>query len=464
MDNESKANLVSSGEENSTPRENKEKQKKKKEPSQRRRTITRIIVGGLVGIGLLYAVFLFVTTNFMGNNNVVTEMAVRYTAADMIKTTGVVVRNEECLKNEHEGVLVYRVQDGDKVTVDGVVADVYQNENDAVAQSKIKEIDESIKYLQELSNESTSVNVGLDSVNNQINTKLVTLLKEVNKQNFSNIDTYEDELMSSIYRKQVIMGEQGDFTEKIAQLNEQKLKYQESCNDSIGTVKTDSSGYFVSSTDGFENVFDLSKLDEVTPKQLESIEPNKENSDSYIGKVIKGVNWYLLCEITGDEATAMLHNSADVQIKLPYAVLGEIPAKIISVNQSTDGDKCVLVLQCNYMNNSLSKIRKESLDVVINTYKGLKVSKAALHDDYVSKVVEKEDGSKETLKEKVQGVYVEYGNELVFKQVVVIHSGDDYVICDEEPDENVLFNGTTISLYDEVVTQGSDLFDGKIIG
>ena len=64
---------------------------------------------------------------------------------------------------------------------------------------------------------------------------------------------------------------------------------------------------------------------------------------------------------------------------------------------------------------------------------------------------------------RVQGVYVEYGAELVFRQVAILYSGDDFIICNENPASGVLLNGTTVSLYDKVVIEGRDLFDGKII-
>ena len=66
-------------------------------------------------------------------------------------------------------------------------------------------------------------------------------------------------------------------------------------------------------------------------------------------------------------------------------------------------------------------------------------------------------------KEKVQGVYVLYGSEVQFKQVSILYADEDYVICDTEPPEGILFNGETISLYDKVIVKGDDLYDGKVI-
>ena len=60
-------------------------------------------------------------------------------------------------------------------------------------------------------------------------------------------------------------------------------------------------------------------------------------------------------------------------------------------------------------------------------------------------------------------MYVLYGSEVQFKQISILYSTKDYVICDTSPKENVLFNGETISLYDKVIVKGDDLYDGKVV-
>ena len=45
----------------------------------------------------------------------------------------------------------------------------------------------------------------------------------------------------------------------------------------------------------------------------------------------------------------------------------------------------------------------------------------------------------------------------------IVYAGDDFIICNENPDKGKLLNGTTVALYDKVVTEGGDLFNGKII-
>ena len=158
------------------------------------------------------------------------------------------------------------------------------------------------------------------------------------------------------------------------------------------------------------------------------------------------------------------HADENIKVRLPSAIDGEIPAKILYVNQnSAENEKSVAVLQCNYMNDALSKLRQENVEIIVNEYEGLKISKSALHDDDITYTVKDDAGNETEKKERVQGVYVQYGMELVFKQVSIVYAGDDFIICNETPDKGKLLNGTTVALYDKVVTEGGDLFNGKII-
>ena len=266
-------------------------------------------------------------------------------------------------------------------------------------------------------------------------------------------------------RRQIVTGKQGDFTDKIAGLKAERDSLKSSTGAPIGTVKSESAGYFVSKVDGYEGLFDCSALDEVTALDVKNAKPNQIDESAYIGKIIADTNWYILCPITPDQATSLTHASADVQVRLPSVLDEPIPAKVLHVNNFTNDDSAIAVLQCNYMSDALSYLRRDNVEIIVNEYEGLKIPKSALHDDYVTYTVYDDDGNEvETKKEKVQGVYIEYGTELVFKQIAILYAGDDYVICNEEPESGVLLNGSTISLYDKVVVEGGDLFDGKIIG
>ena len=431
--------------------------------SNRSKLTKRILIGIAVALVLMYIIFLFITTNFLGNDTIVTETAYNAKAYDIIDSKAMIVRDENYLQSSANGVLVYNVSDGDKVTADGVIATSYASQEDVAAIQQVKELDDKISFLETLNSVESSANVGIDTINSQISDRLTTVLKELNAKDYSNLAIAEENLLTSILRKQILTGEQGNIADKIEELKAERDAVKASCGSPTGTVKSGSAGYFVSKVDGYEKVFDLDKLDELTVSDVEDAEPAPIEPSDYIGKIINGVNWYLLCPITSDQATGLSHTDSSIRVRIPSVLTEEIPAKIVYVNSYADSDKTIAVLQCNYMNDALSKLRSENIEIIVNEYEGLKVSKSALHDDNITFTVKAEDGTKTERTERVQGVYIQYGAELVFRQVAIIYSGDDYVICDENPSDGVLLGGSTISLYDKIVVEGSDLFDGKLV-
>lgn len=433
-----------------------------KETGNRSKITKRILLGIAIALVLMYIVFLFITTNFLGNNNIATETAYMSKAYDIVESRCVIARDEEYLPSGSDGVLVYDVSDGDKVTADGVIATAYASQDDVAAIQQAEELDQKIEYLESLNAVNASANVGIDTINGQINERLISLMKSVNAHDYANISGVEQDLMTSILRKQILTGEQGNFEDKIADLKNQRAAI--TIGSPVGTVKAGSAGYFVSKVDGYEKTFDVSKLDEITVEDIENAAPAEIDPAAYTGKVIKNVNWYLLCPVTADEATALSHADETVKIRLPSAIDGEIPAKIVRVNTFGDGQKAVAILQCNYMSDALSKLREENVEIIVNEYDGLKISKSALHDDDITYTVEDDKGNDVEKTEHVQGVYVVYGVELVFKQVAIEYASDEYIICNPTPEDGALLNGTTVALYDKVVVEGGDLFDGKIIG
>ena len=115
------------------------------------------------------------------------------------------------------------------------------------------------------------------------------------------------------------------------------------------------------------------------------------------------------------------------------------------------------------MNSDLAQARQEPIEIGLGTYTGLRVSKKAIHDDYVTKTTYDEKDNKHTEQVKVQGVYVLHGSEVRFKQISILYADDDYVICDPDSNNKELVNGTTVELYDQVILEGDDLYDGKVI-
>lgn len=423
----------------------------------------RIIIGLLSLCIVSYVIYLFASANF--SRAVETEEAVSTTVTDVIYTNSFISRKEAYIKNTQDGVLSYNVSDGDNISVGQNIADIFRNETDAVTRQQIKSINKQITELKNLSDSYYKNSVSLNTANVQIGNNLFSCLSSVNKGDFTSADSYSNSLLYSICERQIITGEAKNFKAKINELRAKKAQLNASFAEKTGSVTSSVAGYFISGTDGYEKSADYDSITELSLKEFNSIKKSKV-SKSVIGKVVTDPRWYIACKITADQAVSLakLENlGMTVYVSMPFVTGEKIPATICSINQTTKNDDGVLILCCDYMSDDISNARKENIEITTFEYSGIKVSKRAIHEDYVTKETEDKDGNVSAEKKKVQGVYVLHGSELIFKEISITYSAKDYVLCDPEPSEEVLFSGKTIKLYDRVVIKGDNLYDGKVI-
>ena len=68
--------------------------------------------------------------------------------------------------------------------------------------------------------------------------------------------------------------------------------------------------------------------------------------------------------------------------------------------------------------------------------------------------------------ENVRGVYVKSGSRIRFVQIFSDATINGYAICKvslSTEEREQLVTSTTIQLYDEVIVEGTDLYDGKML-
>ena len=119
-----------------------------------------------------------------------------------------------------------------------------------------------------------------------------------------------------------------------------------------------------------------------------------------------------------------------------------ITAEVVSITDSGRGDgTAVYVFECDTLTASVASGRTAQFKYIVNSYGGLRISKSALRytDD------------------DVRGVFIVQGGKLVFRKVNVEYWGEDYIICTQEADDGYL------KLYDKIVTEGKDLYEGKVV-
>ena len=403
---------------------------------------------------------------YVSNFTKVKTQPVTYTSlSDSIQSESFIVRDEVFINNNSNGVMSYLLEDGEKVAKDGTVAEIFNNYDDAKTQKEIKNIDNEINNFKQLSYLSNSYTSDPLATDEQIGSSIQKMIKDINASSYNNIQKSRSDILYLMNEKQIITGKVASFNNKIDELQSQRDTLSKSHGSSIGKVLAPDSGYFVSKLDGFENLVNFDNVLSLSVDNIKSILSSEKKLDSnknIIGKVIRGINWYIVCNVSSDEAFK-LYNGKSVNITLPLVSTEKFPATVAAINQQDKKSEAAVILSLNNMDNRLALTRNETVKIDIDTYNGLLINKNSLHEDILRKTVVDENGNESLEEKKVQGVYILRGKEIVFKQVVPIYSDNNYIVCEQNPSSDKLFNGETITILDEVVTEGTNLYNGKII-
>ena len=369
-----------------------------------------------------------------------TESATYYTAADGLNITGLIIRNETLVKSQSGGVMHFIASDGSRVAKDGVIANIYDNESASITLTNIDSVNTKIADIEEMLSYNDLEAADLDMINSRVQKSLDSMIVSVSGGNYNNYSECKENLLSSLNRRQIAMGETSDFSSQLAALKSELSTLTASLPAAKGTIKAEKSGYFVSKTDGYEQTLTTDILDTLTPEKLDSVKAEQTPAD-VIGKIVSDYEWYIAAKVNINESLKYKEGDSLI-IYTSVKSYPQMPVTVKKINISESSSSAVLLFECSDMNSELASMRSGPMTVVKKEYSGLKVPKNAL------RVVDSK-----------RGVYVLTGMQIKFVEVNVLFSNDSYIICEKQTeDENVL------RLYDEVVTRGKNLYDGKIVG
>lgn len=430
--------------------------------SKKIQTLAAALLTFLLLIYVGYQVYL---SNHKG---IVTETAMYGTVSDTLQARGFAIRDERVITDTYNGVLTYRVADGTRVSQGGVIADIFASENDAAAQGKIDRIDREIANLQVLSKPADFFAANPSMISTQIYSAIGQIFSETRNNNFSEISSLKENLQTVLNRKQLITGEESseDYLLRIQLLEEEKEQLSLAAGQTINSITAPAAGYFISSTDGFENVVDVSSIREITPKTVRDLLSRERGTGlgSSVGKICSDFNWYLVC-VFSEENIWRFEDVEEVSLDIPLASTETIPATVVAKNRDSETGDTAVVFECSYMDSDIASVRNETVQVNVHTYSGVLVSERALRFSDVTYTEYDEEGNPvEKVAENVKGVYVQNGRQLEFVQVFTDKTVNGYAICKTElsdEEQEALVTEATIQLYDNVVVEGTDLYDGK---
>ena len=229
-----------------------------------------------VGLGILaaivsvaFAVYLIYHISLSFKDNIVTAVAAYTVETKSVRCNGYLFRDEMVLSASENGALGLTYSDGTKVSIGSKIAEIYSSTKDIDLVSNIEDIERRINILEESSHGGSYSDVG------QASSKISGTLGKI-KGYISNGDLYSaiesrDELLVQINRFQLITDAEDDFDAELVNLRTELESIRRGMGGVAATITAPQSGYFYSSCDGGEDVFNLDALENLTVSSFNSL-------------------------------------------------------------------------------------------------------------------------------------------------------------------------------------------------
>lgn len=373
--------------------------------------------------------------------SVATEYATIIECEDTETVTGYFLRDESIIQSTDSKYIDITVNSGEKVSNGGVIANVYSSEDSAKTQSQIRDLQLRIDEIKSVISAASGYNSGSE-YKNEIKKDAISISDSLDRGDVSAAFTAASDFTSNVIKSKISKGEITNYTDKLKELESQMSALVSSAAPVASYITAANSGYFVQKADGLENQLSLELGEDITAQTFMSIEEkcsqNTSYAENYIGKLVKGSVWRV-CFKTDSEKFENTDIGSVLYIRIPSVTDDKIKCAVTSI--SNDSDYTYVVIESNVISGDILSQRSCQIDVVIDTYRGLRVDKNALR-----KIEDNE------------GVYIRSNGILKFRKVNILYIGSTYAVVEYD-----VIDTSGLQAYDEVVVKGSNLYDGKVV-
>ena len=334
-----------------------------------------------------------------------------YTYNEFVEISGMAVRTETLVNsNEKYDFINYTVNDGERVAKDSIIA--YYNTAPLNSEKRVEseKLNRKINQLENSVNDRVQYDV--ITLDKQIKTEINNFLFEAGKEDFDKIIEKIDDIQILFNKKDIKISGSDYYVSVLAQANDQKDQILVANNTIEEYVRSPLAGYLLSSYDGYEYL-NASDYSEITVSQYnELMAKTAQPMQAYfVGKLQSIPNWYYISLLdTSDVKDLYVGKKVSIEFDLPYAGSKILTAYIEYISRNQDG-KTVVNFRCETLNSDIFKLRRETANLIITSYSGLKISNDALR-----------------VNEGQDGVYVLSAQQIIFKPIKIIYSASDFSI------------------------------------
>lgn len=365
---------------------------------------------------------------------------------------GYVFRDESALTMNERGVVDFLFRDGERVGVDQTYAVYYpmpslSDDEVAAKQSELNALNEGIRRFD--GGITGGMIADLAGVNTDLTSSYYAYIDAILDGDLVSADKKGELMLDALVEYSIITGK-GDTSSDIPkQLKERKAQLLSSLGVNGQNLSTNDGMYLYYTADGYESIYSIDKLEELTPSGLRQLTQSspKTYSSNTVGRIVRSPKWYMA--IPTDEATALRFSEGAVYT-VGYSGNSNktVDMNLEKICVDENGDAYLLFASFD-LAVSEDVMRAQNVKILMSSVSGYRIPTEAIHN---------ENGN--------DGVYILVGTVVEFRRVNIVKQGNGYCLVStyeedlaNNPDSSVPY----LNANDLIITSGNDLYDGKLI-
>ncbi len=368
---------------------------------------------------------------------------------DSVNTDACLIRDEEVIISPFEGKYIPEVNEGEKVPANFRVATVLKDSSEKTL-DKIRKLDEDIlKRQKENSKNQVIFSQDIVKLDVEISDKVKSLAAISGSGSFEKYEDLKDELDSTIKKKASVLGGIGTADGSLNALKDERKRLQDIVDSSTRNIVSTQPGIISYTVDGFEGDIKPSGIKELTVKTLENIKTKNAQIKSTsrnvevnkpFAKIIKGIDAYFAAVIDTKNADFI---KVDKRIKLRVNDVNKVISGTVVHKSGEESGKCVVVIKTDRLISDTAYMRRANIDLIKNSYSGLKVPLKSLIGPYGKKA-------------RIVLVKANYAS---IRDVIIEGKNSEFAIVRGE--ESSFDKG--VNLYDTYVINPRNIEEGQLI-
>ena len=379
-----------------------------------------------------------------------TENATYYEVSDFSAFQGVYVRSERVQRLHGTGAVRYCVDDGAKLGVGSVIAEVYPGGEQIDLRRQIAEKETELSMLRRIENPGTSENAQPAKLSQLISEQYKSLIRLREQGGIAAMAQGTQNLTVLMGTYERITDPSIDYHDRIAELEKEIGDLNARLDSPEQIIRADQSAYFVSYVDGWEDKLRAESVRQLTAADLADVtdEPLPEEqtgNGSPIGKLVESYEWYIVGQF--DNSKLRLVNDNYVTVRLE-SVPRSLRVQAVSLISAGDPHNTQAIFRCDQMTHDVVQHRTERVEILRDTVEGIRVPRSAIRFKTMEVEEEDGDGNVRTVTEDCLGVYVLVGEVPEFRRLSVVYEDEDYYLSALDAGSGF------VALYDELIVKG----------